>query len=156
MPYRFFSRKSVIDNPIPLFGRQAIEDALYRQHLVCLLEFGILDSPDRHNVMRRKESAIIQNHVLVRFGKILFGNPIGQFVPYAHARIVSARVGKANIRIFPDCNNEYPNTVLRQITRLPCRRKAAGSMRRAESKGSILYPKDTCCKTAVWRLSCAK
>ena len=65
--------------------------------------------------MRRKESAIIQNHVLVRFGKILFGNPIGQFVPYAHARIVSARVGKANIRIFPDCNNEYPNTVLRQI-----------------------------------------
>ena len=36
---------------------------------------------------------------------------------------------------------------------MPCRRKAAGSMRRAESKGSILYPKDTCCKTAVWRLS---
>ena len=36
-------------------------------------------------------------------------------MPYAHARIVPARIGKANVRILPDCYDEYADTVLRQI-----------------------------------------
>ena len=39
----------------------------------------------------------------------------GQFVPYAYARIVPARISKANVRILPDCYDEYADTVLRQI-----------------------------------------
>lgn len=115
MPYRFFSRNSVIDDPISLFGRQTIEDAVYRQHLVCLFEFGVLNSSHGHNVVRRKELPVIRRHVLVRFGKILIGDIVRQFVPYAHTRIVPARVGKANVRILPDCYDEYADTVLRQI-----------------------------------------
>lgn len=40
---------------------------------------------------------------------------IRQFVPYAHTRIVPARVGKANVRIFPHGYNKYADTILRQI-----------------------------------------
>ena len=65
MPYRFFSRNSVIDDPISLFGRQTIEDTVYRQHLVCLLEFGVLNSAHGHNVVRGKELPIIRRNVLV-------------------------------------------------------------------------------------------
>ena len=98
-----------------LFGRQTIEDAVYRQYLVRLFEFGVFNSSHGHNVVRGKELPVIRRHVLVRFGKVFIGDIVGQFVSYAHARIVPARIGKANVRILPDCYDEYADTVLRQI-----------------------------------------
>ena len=36
-------------------------------------------------------------------------------MPYAHARIVPARISKVNVRIFSHGYNEYADAVLRQI-----------------------------------------